>query len=256
MKAAQAAVAALALLLGGALGVRAWRGTPVTGEAASVSPKSSGPSSAPVPAYGDLGGSAAGSLALRWIEVLAKAQEKTRLSAPEEELLRSQERELNQELKNRLSQDPARWIDVLEVVSKEDPRIGRKVIAGLKDGVNDAAEAGLIRALKDGAHREIRISSATLIAGRTSSESLWALVTSAQEDPDFGVRYKSLSELAARQGRAASPTESTTIDELFRTRAQVDPDPGVRQFALRITGQSTKDLTTTAPSEGPRPRSR
>ncbi|HLY08482.1 MAG TPA: hypothetical protein VKW04_04150 [Planctomycetota bacterium] len=237
---AQAGVAALVLLLAGALGVRSWRATPALPPPPPDSAKSADPAPAPAAApasLGDLTGSPTGTLALRWRDLLAKSQEKSRLSASDQELLRSQEREFAQEMKKRLSQDPARWNDVLDFLSSEDPRIGRRILAGLKDGVTDAAEPGLIRSLKNGTHREIRISSASLLAERPSSEALWALVTSAQEDPDSGVRYKSLSELATRQGRATTPAESTTIDALLRQRARVDPDPVVRQFALRVTGQ-------------------
>jgi len=250
-KSAQAGVGALILVLGGVLAVRAGRDTPALSPSPAESPKPPPSAAAPVPALGDLGGSTTGSLALRWTAALAKAQEKSRPSATDLELLRSEDGEFAQEMKKRLAQDPARWTDVLDVLSQEDPRLGRKIVAALKDGVTNAAEPMLIRALKEGAHREIRISSATLLAERPSNEALWALVTSAQEDSDSGVRQKSLSELAARQGRAGTPTETAMIDEFLRQRARLDPDAGVRQYALRATGQ-VQEIRPSSPTPSDR----
>jgi hypothetical protein len=231
-KSAQVAVAALVLMLGGTL---AFRFIPAT---VPAHPSSPAPPSlpSPVPAV-PLAEAPAGSVALRWVALLGSLHAKPPSNGAEEEMARSQEREFAEELKKRLAQDPSRWPDVLEVLSEEDPRIGRKIVGSLADGVDDAAEGGLIQALKSGRHREARISSASLIGRRHSTGSFWALVTAAQEDSDSGVRYKALSELAMRQGRAGSPEQTTTIDQLLRLRAQVDPDAEVRQFALRVTGQ-------------------
>ena len=204
----------------------------------------------------DLSGATSGSLALRWTALLDGARQKPALSPSEEELLRSQERELAEELKKKFSEDPSRWMDVLEVLSQEDPRIGRMIISTLKDAVVDAAEPALVRGLKEGRHREVRLSSATLLGARTSGESLRALLSAAQEDADSGVRYKALSELAVRQGRSGASTETTTIDEVLRLRARVDPDPAVRRFALGATGQSAEAENGTLSAPAPPPQRR
>jgi hypothetical protein len=248
MKHAQWAVAALVLLVGGALGVRLHGGTPSSPDSAPTPAPSSAPR--PDPAVANLAGAPAGSLTLRWMGVLEQSLKTPPATPAQEELLRSEEREFAGELKKRLAEDPARWDEVLEVISQEDPRIGRKVVGGLKDGVADAAEPRLLQALKEGRHREIRLSAATLVAGRKSSESFWGLLSAAQEDIDAGVRYKCLTELAGRQGRASS-TESSTLQDLLRMRGRVDPDPGVRQLALRLSGQPSESATR-PPSPAPK----
>ena len=229
--AAQLAVGVTVLVVAAALGFRFLRHPdlgPSSTPQAPVLAKSSSPSSALPP------DSSTGSLALRWIQLESQAIGKP---ADQQELLRSQERELAQELKKQLSQDPARWSDVLEVLSEEDPRAGRKIVGDLRDSVGDSAEGTLTTVLKNGRHREARIASTALLGGRSSTESLWALTMAAQEDPDSGVRHRALSELAARQGRA-TPSDARTLDQLFRLRSQVESDPEVRKFLLRILGQS------------------
>jgi hypothetical protein len=166
------------------------------------------------------------------MDLLARNRAKPAAGSNETELLRSQERELAQELQARLQRDPSGWGDVLEVLSQDDPRIGREIVGSLRDAVGDGAEAPLLQLLKAGRHREMRLSTVTLISSRTSSASLWALVAAAQEDADAGVRYRALSELAMRQGRI--PADAATIEPLLRLRAQTDPDAEVRRFALRV----------------------
>jgi hypothetical protein len=232
-KSAQAAVAALVLLLGGALGYRYLYSRSSAPLRPSPPPLAFQPSAPAVP----LSVTPAGSLTLRWITFLESQLAKPPAKGAEEEITMSQERELAQELKKKLAQDPARWSDVLEVLSEEDPRIGRKIVASLGDGVDDAAEKELIRALQVGRHRETRMASTTLIGPRTSPQSLWALVAAAQEDPDSGVRFRALSELAVRKAQAA-PADAATIDQLILRRAQVEPDSDVRNAALRMSGQT------------------
>jgi hypothetical protein len=171
---------------------------------------------------------------LHWVELEGKLAQKP--AGPEDELVRSEERQLSDILKEQLDRDPARWGDVLEVLSEEDPRIGRKIVGQLQGCVKDPAEADLIRLLRTGRHRETRMASATLISARATRESLWALIASSQEDPDSGVRYHALRALTDRKGR---PEETVAIDQTFRLRAQVEPDPDVRRFALRVTGQTS-----------------
>lgn len=168
------------------------------------------------------------------------------------ELSQSQEREIHDELRRRLGEEPARWTDVLESLCEEDPRLGRKIVGELQDAVGDGGEKALLPLLKSGRHRETRMSAASLVAGRSSSESLWALVRCAQEDPDSGVRYQALSELAKRKGRAVSAQESDTIDQVLRQRGQVEPDLAVRQFAQRAGGQPAS--SSAAPRGFSRPR--
>src|SRR5258708_14886224 len=158
---AQAAVASLVVLVGAALVWRA-RGAAVDPSKAEVRTTAS-PAPIPDPVLADLKGAPVGSLALRWIDTLNRAQQNPPSTPASEELLRSEEREFSQELKNRLAENPVRWSDVLEVLSREDPRIGRKIIGQLKGGGDDSAETVLIRALKEGRHREVRLSSLTLI---------------------------------------------------------------------------------------------
>lgn len=249
MKAVQGAVAALVLMVGATL---AWRAR--SGSAAEPPAKPQAAILTPAPAAGPslaTAGAPAGSLALQWMSVLEKSLQSPATPA-QQELLRSQERELSDEMKKRLAEDPARWADLLEVLSKEDPRIGRKIIVSLKDGVGQPAEAVLIRSLKEGSHRESRLSAATLIGPRRSNDCFWAIVTAAQEDPDSGVRFKALQELAARKAAPSSPAETTTIDDVLRQRARLDADPVVRRFALQATGQPPEPGTASAP---PPPRS-
>lgn len=248
-KSAQAAIATLVLLLGGVFAFR-----PNIGNVIPVQTPTANASVAPPPAAPLVlsGGVPAGSLGLRWAALLGKMSVNPPASGAEEELARAQERDLSQELRKWLAKDPSQWLDMLEVLSEEDPRVGRKIVESLGDSVDDAAEGGLIRSLRTGRHRETRMSSATLIGGRSSTESLWALVTASQEDPDSGVRYKALSELVSRRGRDATPAEQATIDQLIHLRAQVDPDPEVRQFALRVTGQFSDYLPGPPPTRAPR----
>jgi hypothetical protein len=166
------------------------------------------------------------------------------------ELLRSEERELREKLSRRMAEDPALWSDFLEVLSREDPRDSRKMVAELRDTVGDGAEKALIGLLRSGAHRETRMASATLISSRNSKESFWALVSTAQEDADAGVRYRALSELAVREGRNSE--ETATIAQLLRFRAQADPDPQVRRFALGASGQAAGGAS---PAPAPPPKS-
>jgi hypothetical protein len=236
----QAAVAGLVLVVGGALAWRSGRGVPessVDGRSAApaaVAPSGPGPSSVHVT------GAAVGSIALQWMGVLERSKPGTSSSPAQQELQRSEERECSQEMKKRLAEDPARWNDVLEVLSREDPRIGRNIVGSLKDAVETPGEAVLVRSLREGPHREMRLSAATLIGSRKSNECLWALVKASQEDPDSGVRYKALQELAGRKSPSTSVAEATTIDDVLRQRARQDSDPAVRQFALRMTGQATE----------------
>jgi len=231
MKPAQAAVGALVLLLGGALVLRFARGSAPDGSP-STAPAPVAPPGEAVP----LPEAPAGSLTLRWMEFLKAQLARPPAKGAEEELARSREREFAQELKKRLAQEPARWTDVLEVLSEEDPRLGRKIVGSLADGVDDAAEKVLIRALQAGRHRETRIASTTLIGRRSSPQTLWALVTASQEDPDAGVRLRALSELAVRRAQAP-PADAATIDQLILRRGQVEPDLQVRKAALRMSGQ-------------------
>jgi hypothetical protein len=235
--AAQMAVGALVLLLGMALGWRFRQGPPELPVTAREAAKPPAPPASPGLSPLDLRSASSGSLALGWMALLESAPEKSAKTVAEEERVRSQEHEFALETKKRLSQDPSRWTDVLEVLSQEDPRIGRKIIDALKDGVEDAAEPTLLRSLKEGRHREVRLASVTLLGTRMSPESLWALVNAAQEDSDSGVRYQALTQLAIRKDRSGSPSETSTIDQVLLLRARVDPDLAVRRFALGVTGE-------------------
>jgi hypothetical protein len=229
-RAAQAGIGALALLLIGVVGFRALRGG--SSSTSSTSPGSQTPR--PFSGAAPLNLSApAGSLALSWVQLLRREPK----TPAEEELLRSEERQLSDELKKRLAKDPSRWTDVLEVLSSEDPRLGRKIVAALPDAVGSGGEPVLVGILQSSGQREARKAAATLIGPRTTPDSLFALISAAQQDADSGVRHQALSELARRQGRAATPAEAATIDQTLRLRAQVDPDPELRAFALRATGQ-------------------
>jgi hypothetical protein len=178
----------------------------------------------------------AGSLALSWGQLLSREQESPTASAAEKELLRSEERQVSDELKKRLAQKPALWADVLQVLSTEDPRFSRKIVAALPDAVGSGGEPVLVGLLQSAAHRETRKAAATLLGPRTSTDSFFALVSAAQQDADSGVRYQALCELTRRQA-SATPAEAATIDQTLRLRAQVETDPDVRNFALRATGQ-------------------
>jgi len=248
---AQAAVAVLVLVVGGAIGLRSIR----TATPASTEPARLPVAQVAVPPTSTLTGAPCGSLTLRWVGIL-----QGRLAAPKPastaaEMSQSQEREIHDELRKRLGEEPVRWTDVLESLCEEDPRLGRKIVGELQDAVGDGGEKALLPLLKSGRHRETRMSAASLVAGRSSTESLWALVHCAQEDPDSGVRYQALFELAKRKGRAVSTQESDTIDQVLRQRGQVEPDLAVRQFAQRAGGQPVEPASTSAAPRGfPRPR--
>lgn len=243
-KPAAAAVGAIVLVAGVALGIRSWFFSAPAAAAPPAIPAAAA-AAASIPVLPP--DSSAGSLALRWIEFLVEREKNPPADAAGEELARSRERQFADEIKGRLVQDPSRWADVLEVVSEENPAMGRKVVQALRDAVGDGSEVELVRLVKAGRHRETRMASATLVAGRDSNESLWSLIISAKEDPDPGVRYQALSELLKRQGRKVSETEQSTIDQALRWHAQADPDPNIRQFALRAAGQA-------APEPPPPPR--
>jgi hypothetical protein len=233
-KAAQAGIGALALLLVGVFGFRFLHGTGAPAPSAPSPGRASSGARAPAP----LNLSApAGSMALSWVQRLSQEQADPAANAAEKELLQSEQRQIAEELKKRLAQNPALWTDVLEVLSTEDPRVSRKIVAALADAVGSGGEPQLIQLLQAAQHREVRKAAATLIGPRNSSESLYALISAAQQDADSGVRYQALSELARRQGRAANPAEAATIDQTLRMRARVEADPDVRNFALRATGQ-------------------
>jgi hypothetical protein len=243
--AAQAVIGALVLLLVGAFGFRFLSGSRAPSGAASATAKAplAGVSSAPLNVSAP-----SGSLALHWVQLKSQEQASPSATGSEKELLQSEERQVAEELKKRLGQNPALWTEVLEVLSTEDPRVARKIVAALPEAVGSGGEAPLIQLLQSGRHREIRKAAATLIGPRNSTESLLALVSAAQQDADSGVRYQALSELARRQGRAASPSDATTIDQTLRLRAQVDPDPELRAFALRATGQAAPPSPGHAPA--------
>lgn len=245
-RSAAVAAAGLGLLLAVVLGIRHF-GAP--GAARTTTPPVTTRGSAdPAQAPPD---PSAGSVALRWVQLAGELHSRPPASPADEELARSRERELADQVKKGLSEDPSRWGDVLEVLCEEDPRIGRKIVGSLQDAVGDAAEGPLLRLLKDGRHRETRMSAATLVGSRGSNESLWGLISASQQDPDSGVRHQALSELLKRQGRA-SPAEATAIDQTIRLRAQVDPDPSIRQFALRATGQAAEPPPRPPPPPPPR----
>jgi len=238
----QAAVAVLVLILGAAIGFRGLR--PPVPPSPRPSPGAPEPSSS-IPAVSP-GDARCGSLALRWIGILQDQLKDSPPSTVADELSWSRQREIRQELTRRLAEEPDRWTDVLEALCEEDPRLGRRIVGELREAVGDGGEKPLILLLRSGRHRETRMSSATLIAGRNSPDCFWALVSAAQEDEDSGVRYQALSELAKRKTTAGLSQESDPIDQVFRLRAQIDPDPAVRQFALRVTGQSVESVPTTA----------
>jgi len=236
VKVAQVGIGAIALLLAGIVGFRALRG----GAASPPPPSPSAPEKEQKPA----GLSAplnlsvpAGSLALSWVRLLNRESEYPPGNAAGQELLRSEERQIADELKQRLGKNPALWTEVLDALSKEDPRMARKIVAALPDAVGESGEPELLRLMKSARHREVRKSAITLLGPRNSGNTLGALLAAAQQDPDSGVRYQALSELARRQGKAATPAEAATIDQTLRLRAQVEPDVDVRNFALRVTGQ-------------------
>ncbi len=233
-KVAQAGIGALALLVAVVVGFRSLSGSGGSPSTPSTEAKVQAPGAAPAPLNLN---APAGSLTLNWVQLLGKELRTPPANAAEGELLRSEERQLSDELKKRLAKAPALWTDVLEVLSQEDPRIGRRIVAGLPDAVGSSGEPVLIGLLQSASHREIRKAAATLIGPRNSTDSLFALVSAAQQDADSGVRYQALSELARRQGRAATPAEAATIDQTLRLRAKVEADPDVRNFALRATGQ-------------------
>lgn len=234
-KAGQIAVAVLILALGAAIGIRLLRSPASSSPAPPPTPAEPHP---PAPPAARMIDDSCGSIALRWIALLQEQAKSAVPGGPSDELTRSRERELHQDLAKRLGEDPSRWTDVLEALSEEDPRLGRKIVAQLQDAVGEAGEKPLIALVRSGRHRETRMASATLIGGRNSPDAFWTLVSCAQEDADGGVRYQALSELVKRKGRAGLDQESETIDQLLRLRAQIDPDPGTRNFALRVTGQS------------------
>ncbi len=246
----QAAVGALVLLVGGAVALRALGGAraPEAGpaeRALEAPPTPASPTFPASPAQAGAHADAVGSIALRLLSLQGKSQENPSPDPAAGELLRSEEREARERLRRRLSEDPARWADLLEVLSREDPRASRKLAGELQEAVDAGAERVLIGLLKSGAHREARLASATLISCRRSKESLWALVSAAQEDSDTGVRYRALSELAVRQGR--NPEEAPTISQILRIRAQVDSDPQVRRFALGASGQAAEGPSPAGP---------
>lgn len=235
-KSAAMALGALVLVAGGALVIRSWGRS---AQAPAARPAVPAAATAAAPGYVLPADGSAGSLALRWVEFQVELQKNPPVDAAREELARSRERQFADEIQRRLDEDPSRWADVLEVVSEENPAFGRMIVDTLRDAVGDGAERELLRLVKAGRHRETRMASATLVAGRSSNESLWSLVASAREDPDAGVRYQSLSELLKRQGRNVSDAERNTIDQEVRWHAHSDPDPAIRQFALRATGQAS-----------------
>lgn len=250
----QWAVAATLLLVCGTLAVRIHRGNPgsvptATAEAAGADRASA----APAAPGGNLPEDhSPGSLALRCAKLLSEGQGATSGSPAELELERSRERELLADLKRRLNQEPDRWWDVVEILAGEDPRAARRIVGELRNDVGAPAESVLVRLIQEGLDRESRMAAATLVAGRESSEAFWALHAAAQQDPDAGVRYHALKQLLNRQGFASAP-DSAAIDELVRTRARAEPDPEVRAFALRASGQAPPALA--APPAPPAIRS-
>lgn len=191
----------------------------------------------------------AGSLALGWVTLKSESPGTLGRTASQVELERSRERELAANLHRRLEQDPERWCDVLEIVSGEDPHAGRQVVGDLRKDVGAPAEPVLIRLLKESSSREARMDAATLLASRESAASFWALHAAAQQDPDAGVRFHALKELATRQGSAPA-SEAAAIDELVKLRARVESDPEVKTFALRLCGEGPPAPPTASPSRG------
>jgi hypothetical protein len=233
MRFAQAAVAGLALTIAVALLVRRNPGSALPSALKACPAPAAAAVSAASPAA-----SPAGAIALRWVERLQKESPK-RSSDPAGELARSEEREFAQALSDNLNAEPEQWDVVLGLLSQEDPRMGRHIVGSLRDSLNAASEKRLIGLLKLAGHRETRMASANLLGSRSSVDSLWALLAAAQEDADSGVRYKALSELAVRQGVEANPANAQVIDQVLRVRAQVESDPEVRQFLLRLLGQAS-----------------
>jgi len=258
----QLALAALILLVGGAI---VWRAAlrpssaPLRTAAGTTAEPSALPEQGSVPKVQD---TPAANLALRIADLLSKQDRRTPGEALDE-LAKSQDRDIllfAQQLSDLLRRDPSQWRAVFDLLDSGDTLMGPRIAALIRPALDDANEGEFIGSLQSAPRRETRLLAISFLVGRPSNESLSALMTSTQSDPDHGVRFMSLRELAMRQAQV-SPETAAKIDDLIRQRAQVDPSPEVRNSALRMTGQpvagdrpAPKTTRAPAPAMAPKPK--
>jgi hypothetical protein len=161
---------------------------------------------------------------------------------PQDEVAASLEREaagIISQLKDELRREPARWRPLVEALgSAEDVRILSKVADLLRESVDGAAEAPLLKQLEAGSPVRVRRASLFLLSNRDSDVTLAALVGVALEDPDASLRRTALQALAARKAREGSSPVALRIDAAIRRMAAADPEESVRDMARRMSGES------------------
>jgi HEAT repeat protein len=152
-------------------------------------------------------------------------------------------------LRGRLLLEPRLWAEVVDVLSSvDDPPSVLRLVTWIEPSMDDAAEVRFIELLGGSPSMHVRDVSVEALAGRTSPQSLAALIEAVQSDPSPSVRLRGLKALARRKDRAGSTAAESTIQAVFVRRAQVEPDLEIRKAAMRAAGQVVPEDVA-----GPRP---
>ena len=176
----------------------------------------------------------------RALEFPYTEEERSRL-----EVLKSESRELAEQLAARLRIRPDEWEDVFAVWGFGS---GLKTSTFALDMLHDAGAAEgdqlPVKVLQDGSTSRVRQLAARVLRGGSSPESLFALVAAAKGDESPQVRMDAMRSLMRRRGQGESENERLLIAETLRGRAHADPDAGIRQFAARLNLDSAKETST------------
>lgn len=246
-RAGQVAVAALLLVIAGAAGGRLLRASsPASGASPSDRPSAAATSSAGT--FRAAPDTPAANLTVKLSEMMADEFRRPPASL-EDELAKSRARDaqaLGRDLKDLLAREPALWRSVFDVMDADALRVSRRITPMIRDAVDGSTEEELIGKLHGASRQDTRRLALDLLCGRTSGASLSAVAEAVRRDPDPGLRYAALLELAMRKGSAPSPDAIAQIDQAIQERAQVDASLEIRQAALRITGR----LQETPPKAG------